>query len=110
MAFKVCLSVAVERSLRRMVFLAVLEVSANTHIAILGRFGACLEELAMEMPEGEKEIQTEWPCLHLSHSDKQVANSSSSTPDVQVPVMLLKETCSQALQLGNSRTGTARTR
>lgn len=54
-AFKVCLSVAVERSLRQMVFLAVLEVSANTHIAILGRFAACLEELAMEMPEEEKE-------------------------------------------------------
>lgn len=42
-----------------MVFLAVLEVSANANIEILWRFGACLEELAIEMWE-EWEEEGKW--------------------------------------------------
>lgn len=36
-------------------FLAVLEVSADTNITILSKFGACLEELAIKMSEEARE-------------------------------------------------------
>lgn len=48
-------SAAVEGDFRQMVFPAILEVSADTNIGILSRFGACLEELAIKTSEEGKE-------------------------------------------------------